>query len=163
MNQTVPTPGLAGSAMPCASVVMPTYPNPPVGAGPVSVAACQAPLPAGRTSMPRPVARTSVPSGVAATHVARPRPGAAPAFCQVTPPSADVKTCLACWVPGTMEDAQTRTRFAVFAAASSAPVGWPSVSGGPTGHGMRATGCQGALPFTEPFTEPFTGPFTGPE
>ncbi|HLN68200.1 MAG TPA: hypothetical protein VK280_13105 [Streptosporangiaceae bacterium] len=30
---------------------------------------------------------------------------------------------MACWLPGALDDAQARTRFAAFAAASSAPVG----------------------------------------
>src|SRR6516164_8118138 len=100
--------------------------------------------------MPRVVARTFVPLGVAATEVARPRSGAAMPFCQTIPPSAEVKTCLACWVPGALDDAQTRTRFAASAVASRAPVGWPAASGVPTGHGIALTGCQGALPFTGP-------------
>ena len=91
-----------------------------------------------------------MPAGVAATEVARPRAGAAAAFCQTIPPSAEVKTRLACWVPGALDDAQARTRFAAVAAASSAPVGWPSASGVPTGQGTCLAACQGALPSTGP-------------
>ena len=52
--------------------------------------------------------------------------------------------------PGAPDDAHASTRFAAFCAASSAPVGWPSASGGPTGHGICVTCCHGALPSTGP-------------
>ena len=103
-----------------------------------------------RTSIPWLVARTSVPAGRGGHRGGQARAGAAAAFCQMVPPSAEVKICLACWPPGTLDDVQARIRFAAFAAASSAPVGWPSASGVPTGQGTCLTACQGALPSTGP-------------
>src|ERR1700723_1872182 len=94
VNQTVPSAGLAGSAIPCSGSVMPAKVNPPAGALVLfSVACCHLaapePLPDGSTSMPWSVARITAYALLAVMEVAVPAVGAVHMCCQDWPPLED--------------------------------------------------------------------------